>query len=68
MGNTQNKYFKDPKWIKTVAEGLLDINIDKLSDKQKKMLRDLYLEKLRDGLEPKEAMEKAYGIVSSFNI
>lgn len=68
MGDTSDKEFNDPDWIKVVTESLLNINIDNLSDSQKKMLRDLYLEKLRDGLVPKEAMEKAYGIVISFNV
>lgn len=68
MGDTYKKDFDDPEWIRVVSERLLNINISKMSDNQKKMLRDLYLEKLRNGLKPKEAMEKAYGIVSSFNI
>jgi hypothetical protein len=31
------------------------------------MLRDLYLDNLRGGLNPKDAMNKAYVIVLSFN-
>ena len=58
----------DPEWIKEIAEGLLDKNINKLSDKQIKMLRDLYLKNLRDGLKPKEAMGKAFQIVTCFKI
>lgn len=58
----------DPKWIKETIEGLLDININKLSDKQIKMLRDLYLENLRDGLQPKKAMAKAFQIINCFKI
>ena len=58
---------RDPDWIIEIAVGLLDINIDNLSDHQKKMLRDQYLENLRDGLKPKEAIEKAIQIVLCFN-
>ena len=68
MENNSDKEFNDPEWIKVVTESLLDINFNKLSDSQKKMLRDLYLDNLKDGLKPKEAMKKAYGIVLSFNI
>jgi len=57
----------DPDWIKVIADALLDININDLSDRQKKMLRDQYLDNLRDGLKPKEAIEKALQIVLCFN-
>ena len=58
----------DPEWIKTIAESLTNINIKKLSDNQKKMLRDLYLENLKYNLKPKEAMEKALQIVLCFKL
>jgi len=58
----------DPKWIKETIEGILYINIDKLSDKQIKMLRDLYLENIQAGLKPKEALDKAFQIVNCFKI
>ena len=57
----------DPEWIKVIANALLDININDLSDHQKKMLRDQYLDNIRDGLTPKEAIEKALQIVLCFN-
>lgn len=57
----------DPEWIIEIAEGLLDRNIDNLSESQKKMLRDQYLANLRYGLKPREAMEKALRIVLCFN-
>lgn len=56
----------DPEWIKEIAEGFLDININNLSISQKKMLRDQYLENLRDGLKPKEAIEKALQVALCF--
>jgi len=59
-----NKY--DPKWIKETAGVLLDRNINMLSDDQVRMLRNLYLENLGDGLKPKEAMIRAFQIVTCF--
>ena len=56
----------DPDWIKEIANALLDININDLSDDQKNMLRDSYLEYLQKGLKPKEAMNKALQIVKCF--
>ena len=58
---------RDPEWIIEIAKGLLDINTNDLSESQKKMLRDQYLENLRSGLKPKEAMEKAFQIVLCFD-
>ena len=49
-------------------EGIFYINFDKLSVKQKKMIHDLYLENLRDGLKPKDAMDKAIQIVTCFKV
>jgi hypothetical protein len=57
----------DPEWINVIADALLDIDVNNLSDRQKKMLRDQYLENLKNGLKPKEAIEKAMQIVSCFN-
>ena len=57
----------DPEWIKVIASALLDISINDLSESQKKMLRDQYLDNIRDGLKPKEAIEKALQIVLCFN-
>ncbi len=57
----------DPEWIKVIANALLDININDLSDRQKKMLRDQYLDNIKEGLTPKEAIEKALQIVLCFN-
>lgn len=56
----------DPEWITEIAYGLLDINLNELSDIQKKMLRDQYLDYLRDGLKPKLAIKKAIQIVKCF--
>ena len=56
----------DPEWITEIAYGLLDINLDELSEIQKKMLRDQYLDYLRDGLKPKLAIKKAVQIINCF--
>ena len=56
----------DPEWIKVIATALLDININSLSESQKKMLRDQYFDFIRDGLKPKEAIDKALQIVLCF--
>ena len=68
MKKLQGSKEQDPEWIEVIAENVFNKNINKLSDGQRKMLRDLFLNNLRDGLKPKEAMEKAYGIVLSFNV
>lgn len=58
----------DSKWIKETLEAILYVDVNKLSDKQIKMLRELYLENIRDGLKPKEALDKAYKVISCFNM
>jgi len=62
----QHKTEPDPEWVLEIIKGLLDINTDDLSENQKKMLRNQYLANLRDGLKPKDAMEKALQIVLCF--
>ena len=58
---------QDPEWIVELVDGYLGKNIKNLSDYQKKMLRDQYLDFLRDGLNPKAAIEKALKIVLCFS-
>jgi hypothetical protein len=57
----------DPDWIKSIANALLDVNINNLTDIQKKMLRDQYMDNIKKGLTPKEAIENALQIVKCFN-
>jgi len=64
--NNSKKRIIDPEWINEIAEALLDININDLTEKQKKMLRDLYLDNLRNGLKPKESINNALQIVRCF--
>ena len=63
----QGKKELDPEWIVELVDGYLSKDFKKLSDYQKKMLRDQYLDYLRDGLRPKEAIEKAFEIVLCFS-
>jgi hypothetical protein len=58
---------QDPEWIKKLVEGYLQKDVRSLSDYQKKMLCDQYFEYLRDGFRPKDAIEKAFKIVSCFS-
>jgi hypothetical protein len=44
------------------------LNFDKLSDKQKKMLQEIFKEKRNDGIKPKQALEEAYQIVTCFKM
>ena len=57
-----------PKWRKGSIGSIFYLNFDKLSDKQKELIHDLFLENLRDGLKPKEAMGKAFQVVTSFKM
>ena len=58
---------QDPEWIKELVNGYLGKDVNKLSDYQKKMLRDQYFEYLREGLKPRDAIEKAFEIVLCFS-
>ena len=66
MENNKVQQYDDPEWIEVLTEAFLDINIDKLSDGQKKLLRATYLEKLNSGLKPKDAIAQALQIVLCF--
>ena len=67
MERLQKKKDYNIKKLEVIAESLLDKNIKKLSENQKKMLYELYYEYIRDGLDAKDAIEKAYKIIRSFN-
>jgi len=53
---------------KEPIDGIYYINFNKLSEKQKKMLHELYIEYTTEGLKSKEALEKAFQIVTSFKL
>jgi hypothetical protein len=58
--------FNDPDWITEIAVILLDINVNELSENQKKILRDTYIDNLRNGMKPKDAIKNALEIVKCF--
>lgn len=66
MENNKLQQYDDPEWIEVLTEAFLDMNIDKLSDEQKKLLRTTYFERLNSGLKPKEAISQALQIVLCF--
>ena len=57
----------DPVWIIETVEEIFKKDINSLSKNQRKILRDQYLDYLKEGLRPKEAMEKAILIVTCFD-
>jgi hypothetical protein len=57
----------DLEWIIETVKEIFNKDISNFSEIQRKMLRDQYLDNLRDGLTTKEAMEKALQIVLCFN-
>ena len=57
----------DPEWIIETVKELFNKDINSLPKNQRKILREQYLDYLRDGLRPREAMEKAIQIVACFN-
>lgn len=54
----------DPEWIKEIFHFTKK---GKLTDEDKKLIRELYLEYQRDGLTSRDALEKAKKIVLCFN-
>ena len=57
---------QDPEWIKELINGFLGKDFNTLSDYKKKMLLDQYFEYLKEGLKPKDAIKRAFNIVSCF--
>ncbi len=64
----QGKPEDDPEWVKEIVSFASACKKQKITDEGKKLLRDLYFEYLRDGLKPKNAMEKAKNVLASFKI
>ncbi len=58
----------DPEWVKEIVSFASAYKKLKITDEYKKLLRDLYFEYQRDGLKPKDAMEKAKNVLASFKI
>ena len=55
----------DPEWIKEISNYTKTGKLN-LTDEDKKLIRELFLEYQRDGLAPKNAIEKAKNIVLCF--
>ena len=47
---------------------LIDKNIEDFSNEQIRILRNLYLENLSNGMKPKQAMSKAIQLISCFKL
>ena len=56
----------DPEWIKEIAFQISILKKQKITDEDKKLFRELFLEYQRGGLSPKDAIEKAKNIVLCF--
>ena len=63
----QDNNENDPDWIIETVTEIFNNDINNLSEYQRKLLREQYLENLRDGLPPKKAMEKALQIILCFD-
>jgi len=64
--NLQGEPKNDPDWIKEIS---LHFNADKkhkLTDEDKKFIRDLVLQYQRNGMTPRQAFEKAKNVLMCF--
>ena len=68
QNSLQGKKGDDPEWVKEILSHLITSKKQEITDKYKKLFRDLYFDYLRDGLKPKDAIEKAKNVVLSFKI
>jgi len=58
----------DPPWINELVTFLVNTKDKNVINKYKKLFRDLYLDYLREGMQPKIAIEKAKNVVMHFKI
>jgi len=56
----------DPEWVKEIASQISLLKKKRVTDEEKKLFRELFFEYQRDGLSPKDAIEKAKNVVLSF--
>ncbi len=56
----------DPDWIKELSLHFDSGKQYKLTDEDKKIIQDLFLEYKRNGMKQKEAIEKAKNVLMSF--
>ena len=64
LGTIEN----DPEWINELVSFLINTKDKKIIEKYKSLFRDLYLDYLREGMQPKVAIEKAKNVVLHFKI
>ncbi len=57
----------DPAWVLEIVSFVSDKENEHIFLKNKDLLRDLYLEYMRDGMQPKDALLKAKKVILSFN-
>jgi hypothetical protein len=55
----------DPEWIKEISDYAKNVKI-KLTDEDKRLIRELFFEYRRDGLMAKDALEKAKNVALCF--
>jgi len=65
MQGIQKKNY-NPEWVKELANEVYILKKYKIKDEDRKLIRDLFFEYIRDGLQPKEAIIKAKNIILSF--
>ncbi len=56
----------DPEWVKEIASQISLLKKKRVTDEEKKLFREIFFEYQRDGLSPKDAIEKAKNVVLSF--
>ena len=66
QNSLQGKKECDPEWIKEIANYAKTVKKLKLTNEDKKLLRELFFEYQRNGLAPKYAIKKAKNVVLSF--
>ena len=62
----QKENENDPEWIRELANEIFALKKQKITDEDKKLIRSLFFEYVRDGLQPREAIIKAKNIILSF--
>jgi len=56
----------DPEWVKDIASYVSKSKKDKKKEDYSKLLKDLYLENVRNGMKPNIAFKKAKFVIESF--
>jgi len=56
----------DPEWVDTIASHVVSCREERKSQEYQKNLRELFFEYRSEGLNPRDALEKAKKVLSSF--